>query len=197
MQSFTLDPARWRIARTFTRNPLIRLSDRIEAWVLMVAVGVVLVSAPIAGAVGTAVYESSSRTLAAEALTSQSVTATATKGTAGTVLFNSGPVTIPARWQIDGREHTGLLNWDRPDVSVGDQMEIRVNSDGERIAPPSWPAFHAVAVALGIWLSCSAGAVAVFAVARLRLNHVRLAGWDRELKSVAGEDGSGRANRQA
>jgi hypothetical protein len=38
MQWFTLDPARWRIAYTFVRNPLVRISDRIDAAVL-IAVG--------------------------------------------------------------------------------------------------------------------------------------------------------------
>ena len=39
------------------------------------------------------------------------------------------------------------------------------------------------------------GAVAVFMVVWLRLNHARLAGWDRELDRLASDDGSGRANR--
>jgi hypothetical protein len=52
-----------------------------------------------------------------------------------------------------------------------------------------------VAVGLGIWLSFAVGAVAVFMVVWLRLNHARLAGWDRELDRLASDDGSGRANR--
>ncbi|MGY4649462.1 Rv1733c family protein [Mycobacterium sp. URHB0021] len=195
MQSFTVDPARWRIARIFARNPLIRVSDRIEALVMALMVGVLLVSVPIAGAVGTAVYDSSSQRLAEQAPTSHTVAATAIKSSIDTAGLKTVPVSVMARWQVNGREHTGLLKWDRPEVSVGDQMDIWVNADGQKVAPPSWPAFHAVAVGLGIWLSFAVGAVAVFMVVWLRLNHARLAGWDRELDRLASDDGSGRANR--
>jgi hypothetical protein len=150
---------------------------------------------PISGAIGTAVYEPSSRELAAEAATSHRVTATAAHSSVRTVPFNTGPLKVLAHWQLDGHEHIGRLQWSRPEVSAGDQMEIRVNSDGERAAPPSWPAFHAVAVGLGIWLSFAVGAVTVFAVMWQRLHHVRLAGWDRELTSLTSDDGRGRANR--
>ncbi len=76
-------------------------------------------------------------------------------------------------------------------------MEIWVNPDGQRVADPSWPAFHALAVGAGSWLSCVAACVASFAIMRLRLNHVRLAGWERELNSLEGDDGRGHANPQS
>jgi hypothetical protein len=194
MQWFVLDPARWRIAHIFVRNPLVRISDRIEAAVLIAVVGILLVAVPIAGAIGTAVYESSIRALAAQAPTSHTVTASAIKDGVQNVRFNSGPATVWASWHINGGEHTGPLRWDRATVRAGDQMDIRVNSDGRRVAPPSWPAFHAVAVSVGGWLSCAAACVGGFAILRLRLSQVRLAGWERELNSLAGDDGRGRAN---
>lgn len=196
MQWFTLDPARWRIAYIFVRNPLVRISDRIEAAALIEVVGILLVAVPIAGVIGTAVYESSSRALAAQARTSLTVTATANKDGVQTLRFNTAPATVWARWQINGGEHTGPLRWDRAVVRAGDQMDIRVNSDGQRVAPPSSPAFCAVAVSVGSWLSCAAACVGGFAIVRLRLSQARLAGWERELNSLAGDDGRGRANRQ-
>ncbi|WP_374022549.1 hypothetical protein [Mycobacterium sp. HNNTM2301] len=37
MDTFTFNPRRWRLARVFDRNPLLRRSDRIEALVVLVA----------------------------------------------------------------------------------------------------------------------------------------------------------------
>jgi hypothetical protein len=54
--TFTLDPRCWWIVRSFARNSLIRVTDRVESLVVMFAVIVSLVAASIAGAVGTAVY---------------------------------------------------------------------------------------------------------------------------------------------
>jgi hypothetical protein len=195
MQWFTLDPARWRIACILVRNPLVRISDRIEAAVLIAVVGILLVAVPIAGVIGTAVYESSSRALAAQARTSLKVTATANKDSVQALRFDSASATVWARWQINGGERTGPLRWDRAIVRAGDQMDIRVTSDGQPVALPSWPAFHAVAVSVGSWLSCAAACVGGFAIVRLRLSQVRLAGWERALNSVADDDGRGRANR--
>jgi hypothetical protein len=72
-------------------------------------------------------------------------------------------------------------------------MEIWVNLDGQRITLPS-PTFHAVAVGAGSWLSCAAACVTGFAIMRLRLNNIRLAGWERELNSLEGDDGRGHAH---
>src|ERR1700742_5163132 len=120
---FTLDPARWRIACIFVRNPLVRISDRIEAAILIAVVGILLVAVPMAGVIGTAVYESRSRSLAAQARTSHEVTATAIKDSVRTLRFNSAPATVWARWQFNGGEHTGPLRWDRAIVRAGDQTD--------------------------------------------------------------------------
>ena len=60
METFTLAPVGGWIVRAFGRNPLVRTSDRIEALLLILAVAVALAAAPIAGAIGTAVYEARS-----------------------------------------------------------------------------------------------------------------------------------------
>jgi len=39
----------------FCRNPLVRVTDRLEALVIVLAIVVSLLAAPVAGAVGTAV----------------------------------------------------------------------------------------------------------------------------------------------
>ena len=56
MLTYSLDPRCWWIVRSFERNPLIRLTDRVEARVVRLAIDVSLVATPVAGAVGTADY---------------------------------------------------------------------------------------------------------------------------------------------
>ena len=58
------------------RNPLIRISDRVEALVLVLAVVVSLLAIPIAAAVGTAVHDSRSSLYAEQAQARRMVTAT-------------------------------------------------------------------------------------------------------------------------
>ena len=57
MQTFTLLPERWWVVRVFGRNPLVRLSDRVGVLLVLLACAVSIIAAPVAGAVGTAVYD--------------------------------------------------------------------------------------------------------------------------------------------
>ena len=60
MQTFTLLPQRWWVVRVFGRNPLVRLSDRVGVLLVLLACVVSIIAAPVAGAVGTAVYDAHS-----------------------------------------------------------------------------------------------------------------------------------------
>jgi hypothetical protein len=53
----------------FCRNPLVRVTDRLEALVIVLAIVVSLLAAPVAGAVGTAVYDARRQQYEAEVLT--------------------------------------------------------------------------------------------------------------------------------
>ena len=79
MDTFTVRLPRWPILlRLLGRDPLVRTTDRIEALVLVLAVVVSLLAAPIAAAIGTAVYDTSRRTYAEQAHTRHTVAATVT-----------------------------------------------------------------------------------------------------------------------
>ena len=60
MQTFTLLSQRWWVVRVFGRNPLVRLSDRVGVLLVLLAWVVSIIAAPVAGAVGTAVYDAHS-----------------------------------------------------------------------------------------------------------------------------------------
>ena len=49
MQTFTLLPQRWWVVRVFGRNPLVRLSDRVGVLLVLLALVVSIIAAPVAG----------------------------------------------------------------------------------------------------------------------------------------------------
>lgn len=49
METFTLDPRCWQIGRVFGLNPLLRRTDRLEALLMLFALGALLVAIPVAG----------------------------------------------------------------------------------------------------------------------------------------------------
>ncbi len=49
METFTVDPHSWKLARIFGRNALLRCTDRIEALVTVFAMALSLLAIPLAG----------------------------------------------------------------------------------------------------------------------------------------------------
>ena len=101
MQAFTLGPRRWRTVRAFGVNPLVRISDRIEAIVVVSAVATSLLAAPVAGAIGTAVHDARSRVYAEEAHTRQPISAIVTTNGHSAAIARPYPTTavVQARWR--------------------------------------------------------------------------------------------------
>ena len=58
LETFTVGLPQWPIFVLLSRNPLVRASDRIQVLAAALAVLVLLLSVPVAAAVGTAVHES-------------------------------------------------------------------------------------------------------------------------------------------
>jgi hypothetical protein len=111
MDTFTVRLPRWPVVlRLAGRDPLVRTTDRIEALVFVLAVAVSLLAAPIAAAVGTAVYDSSRQAYAEQAHTRHTVTATVTDVPASQQILRTGTTTVSARWIAVGAEHTGTGN---------------------------------------------------------------------------------------
>jgi hypothetical protein len=200
MQAFTFGPARWRTVRAFGRSPLVRTSDRIEAMVVVLAVALSLVAAPFACAIGTNVHEAGSRVYAEEAHTRHILTAivTLTEDSAATGRPYAVIRTVHARWRAEGIERTDAFKWDRA-VKAGDEIGIWVDTHGNRVSPlpPPWrAAVDGACAAVTIWLGVVAAAAALVALVRWRLDRLHDAGWEREIRSLADNDG-GRTNTQS
>jgi hypothetical protein len=185
---------RWWI-RALGRNPLVRRSDRIEALVLCLAAVLTVVSIPIAGAIGTFVYEDRTRLYAEEAQNRHQVTATAIEDGSVVMQQRSVSFTAPAAWSAAGRDYSQIVTWSGP-VKVGDQQSIWVNSDGVKVGPssPSRAAADAVAIAINVWLGVAAASAGLVYAVRRGLDHRRHAQWDCELNASRQNDG--RTNHQ-
>lgn len=73
---------RWPLLLSLrSQDPLVRATDRIEALVLVFAIVISLVTLPIAGAVGTALYDANRAAYSGQSDASTPVTATITAST--------------------------------------------------------------------------------------------------------------------
>jgi hypothetical protein len=197
MLAFTLDPRRWWIARLWGRNPLLRAADRLEALIILVVIVGWLLVVPIAGAVGTAIYDGRHRLYAEEVLTRHPVVATVIEGTAATAGDYYGPVSVRAVWPAAGGERTDSFSFDTAAKS-GDRLSIWVDADGEHVPPPTpitQAAADALCCALSILLSAIAVTALVLSVMRYCANRMRDNQWERELRAIKDYGGPRRGNR--
>jgi hypothetical protein len=189
MQAFTHRPPQCRILRAFGNNPLVRIGDRLEAAIIVVAVAISLAAAPVAAAVGTEVHHTRSGEYAQQARTRTNVSAIVTGSQDSSSLARRYTPTpnIYIRWSAEGLERTDTITSHRL-VKAGDQVDIWVDPHGSRVDPPrpsSQAAVDAVSTALTIWLGVVAGALATVALLRWQINRHHAAGWEREIKSLA------------
>ena len=101
MQTFTLSFGSW-LRRLSVRNPLVRTSDRIEAAAILLVFVVALLAAPVAGAVGTVVYDNLTHRFAADRLTRHEVAATVTHDSSLAPQAYEKPFLTPIQWQFAG-----------------------------------------------------------------------------------------------
>jgi len=177
--------------RLFGRNPLVRISDRIEALTLILGIVVVLGAAPIAGAVGTAVYSSRAAIYQHQLRARHTVTATVLADSTSTVRPYNVSFDVSARWQDRGVQHEDALGWDRP-AKAGDRLSIWVNDKGDYVGPPTRPnraASDAIVAGAVLWLSVITVVAAAFGLIRFRLDRRRQGQWDRGLRDLVGDDG--------
>lgn len=131
--------SRWHRVRTFTlgRGPLKRGSDRLEFAARLVLVLVVLVSVPVALAVGTVVHEHLRATAEQQAAELTRVTAVALEGAEPVQEgLSSGWFRTSARWTApDGTGVEAVVTTLR-DTSAGDRLTVWTTGDGRPTATP-------------------------------------------------------------
>jgi hypothetical protein len=185
----------WWLLRACRRNPLVRGTDRLELSIIAVGIFVVLVSAACAGALGTAVHDARSRIYIAQAQTRHTLTARATEDSTLVLRVDDSTATkVNARWQVNGTEHTGSLNWDHA-VKTGDPLTIWVDRNGDRVdapAPTSQAGADAVGVAYAVWQTVALAVAGFVCWVRRRLDRRRDSAWERDIRCLI--DDGGRTN---
>ncbi|MGV7273615.1 Rv1733c family protein [Mycobacterium kansasii] len=192
METFTIDPRCWRLARLVGRNPLLRRTDRLEALLLLVVLVASLLLIPAAAIVGAEVLDARDHQYAAQAQVRHPVTATVTGATHDP---NSEGIVVHVRWAPAAGERTGSFRHSAP-LNVGQRVEIWVDRDGNLVRPPT-PRWHAgvdaVVTSVLIVLTCGAAMSLVVGSVRSRLDRARDAAWERDLSCL--QDDGGRRNR--
>jgi hypothetical protein len=196
MESFVFRPMTWPVLRLFSRNPLIRTTDRIETAVIMLAVLLVVIAAACAGILGTVIHDTEAQNYRQQAQMRHSVVATAVDDSKPATSSETTASTVYARWQVNGINHSDVLGWDYA-VKAGEPLPIWVDADGNRVDRPT-PVERAVADALTAavvgWLIVVLAAAQVVCAVRAHANRMRDTQWDRDIRCLVDEDG-GRTNR--
>ncbi|MFE1312526.1 hypothetical protein [Streptomyces sp. NPDC058755] len=163
-------------------NPLRRTSDRYESWFRRVLMLVLVLGLPVAAlSAGLTAYESSMRTVHAQAAARHEVTARLTSDVLGDGLVSKRPA--PIRWtERNGTVRTGTALV-KAGTTKGAAVRVWVDRDGSVTTPPMNTAgaqangwFVAGMAALGVAL----GAHAARAATRLALDRRRYAQWEAE-----------------
>jgi hypothetical protein len=188
----------WWVLGACGRNPLVRGVDRLELFIVALGVLVALVAAACAGALGTAVHDARSHVYVAEAQTRHTVIARAVDNSTIVRRVDDSTTTwVNARWQVDGAEHTGNINWDHV-VKPGDPLTIWVDRNGDRVdepAPTLQAGVDAIGVAYAAWQSVALAAVGLVWWGRSRLERRRDSAWERDIRCLIDDD-DGRTSRK-
>lgn len=187
MQTFSVDPRCWLVARLVGRNPLLRRSDRVEALVVSLTLVAALLAIPLTGVLGATVYGARERLYVQESHERHPVTATVTE----TLLEGSGTTVVRAAWPGPTGERTGTFELTRS-AKAGQSFELWVGKDGKAGFPPTpkWHAvFDAIVMAGVALLIVGFALLTVVAVVYSRLNRSRDSAWEREIKSLVENGG--------
>jgi hypothetical protein len=191
MDTYTLDPRCWRIGRIFGRNPLLRRSDRIEAFITVVTFVVSLVAIPVTGLAGVIVYGARDRQYIQQAADRHAVTATVTDTAA-----DSSGATVLARWPVAAGERVGPVH-PATAAKVGDRIQIWLDKAGAPVASPTPTRYalgDAVAAAMATLLLVMVAMTFFVTLVLSRLGRERDAQWELALRCL--QDGEGRKNQR-
>lgn len=197
MDEYTWSAKQWRFVSCVGRHPLVRNSDRLEAWIALIAALVAVLTVPFAAAIGTATHDQQVHISVRQATERHTAAVTVTadsalEARAGGVRFGT-----PVRWSVGPTEHTGCLEGaDR--LKAGDQATLWVNNFGEQVGPPlsrERATMMAIATAALAWLVVVAVLYTVVRAVRWYLDRIRYAEWTREWQTFDRDDNGHRKNR--
>ena len=195
METFVIRPTTWPVLRLFSRNPLIRTSDRLEGAAVALAVILVIFAAACAGIAGTIIHDTETQKFLEQAQTRHTLVASAVADSKPEGSAGATASTVHAQWRLNGINHTGVLGWDYA-VKAGESLPIWVDADGNRVDRPT-PIERATADAFSAavvgWLIVVLAIGQVVAAVRAHAIRMRDAQWEKDIRSLV-DEGNGRTN---
>lgn len=191
MLSFTFVLGRCWVAKAFGFNPIIRLSDRVEAAGAVLAIALMLGAAAAAGAIGTAVHDSRAHLYAEQADTRHSVTAQVVARSTPVAGSSGRQFEAPARWPVVVGERSGSVSLGQS-AEAGDQVDIWIDSAGHQVPPPvpQWQAgIEAAFVGIVSWLVIIGVIALAASLAQGWLIRQRNRRWDDEWRALTSDNG--------
>lgn len=187
---------RW-LLRALGRNPLVRVSDRLEALAVLGVLTLAIVVAPFAAQVGDLTFEASMRTVNEQARDRHAVQAVVVVDSTGMPADFENSALVSAQWHEGSHVRTEQVVGPAS-IEAGAPLTIWLNDEGNVVAAPL-TAFDAkvnsVGLAWTVWITAVAGgALAAFLLRRV-LDRSRARSWERELQLMAHND-DGWANRR-
>ncbi|UNN05142.1 hypothetical protein [Rhodococcus opacus] len=184
-------PVRWWRLRPWSRNHLMRPSDRIEATLMLLTAAVILLLIPVAAAFGTATHtrlEQQTQALRADMHQVPAVLLEDTYLAPDTPEYTIRPAgsqhTARARWTTPGGERTAAVPTDTP-AQAGQTITISVDADGNLTGPipdSRENTVLAATAASGVWALTAGTLLLSTALAHRLFTRNRLRRWAQEWK---------------
>lgn len=179
----------WRL-QPFNPSPLMRGSDRCQALLHLVVIALMLLTIPVAGALGTTSYTRTAEQIRTEAAVKVSVPGIVSGSPhqiPGTSPYRPARFEAPVRWDRDGRTESGTIAVDATAV-LGSRVQVWLGADGKPSDPPARPGTAAgtgIATALSALIIGWGGALALEWCVAWLLNGLRAARWDAEWRMIS------------
>lgn len=184
------------VFRGLARNPLARMTDRVEAIAILAVLTTALLVVPTAAQSGADVYAAQMRAITEQTRSLHPVDAEVIRGTVqGAQRYSTGlPVVV--HWREGSQTRTGRTTFPTP-TSAGQQVVIWLDQQGKVVDAPRHKAdaeLSAFVRSVGVWLGAVALSVLIAYLVRRMLDRVRANAWERELQLLTHND-DGWANR--
>ena len=172
---------RWR------RNPLLRRSDRLEAWIVLVTWLFVLLAGVFAGRAAAGAVEGELAARAAHTYPVRAVlTEDASRSPQAALAYGGGSVWATVRWTAAGGPHTGLAKVGSG-LAAGTPVTVWTDRSGDLVSRPATGSEATLQASLvGALAGCGAagGVLACGWLARGRLHRQCMEAWAREWECV-------------
>lgn len=200
VSAVTTNSIRWWAACAFARTPLVRATDRIQAWAVVAGLVLLVAAAYPAMTVGRLGYTVRSQDVATEAAHRHPVQATAVADSMTDptqVESTSTSFFAHVRWTAQNGAHDTTTKVDGP-VKAGAAVRIWVDDQGKVTAPPLTDTdarVDAFATTALMWLTMAAIIGGALLGLRSTLGRARGRGWDRSLRELV-DNGGGSTTRR-